>query len=56
VGLTRLLRSQLFGVGPTDPLTLGGVAVLFALIAFLASWVPAHRAARTDPMEALRYE
>jgi predicted permease len=56
IALSRLLRSQLFGVGPTDPLTLGGVAVLFAAIAFLASWIPAHRAARTDPVEALRFE
>jgi predicted permease len=56
LALGRLLRSQLFGVAPTDPVTLVGMAVLFAVVAFVASWVPAHRAARTDPMEALRYE
>ena len=56
LALSRFLRSQLFGVEPTDPLTLGVVAVLFAAVAFIASWVPAYRAARTDPMVALRYE
>jgi putative ABC transport system permease protein len=56
LALGRFLRSQLFGVAPTDPLTLIGMAVLFAAVAFVASWLPAHRAARTDPMEALRYE
>ena len=56
IGLTRFLRSQLFGVEPTDPLTLAAVAFLFASVALLASWIPAYRAARTDPMEALRYE
>jgi ABC-type antimicrobial peptide transport system permease subunit len=54
--LARFLRSQLFGVEPTDPLTLAGVAALFTAIALLASWLPARRAAGTDPMEALRYE
>jgi predicted permease len=53
---TRALRSMLFEVSPTDPLTLGGVAVLLAAVALVASLVPARRAARTDPMVALRAE
>lgn len=53
---TRALRSMLFEVSPTDPLTLGVVAVLLAAVALVASLVPARRAARTDPMVALRAE
>jgi putative ABC transport system permease protein len=56
LGLTRLLRSQLFGVGATDPLTFVAVTLLLVSVALLASWIPAHRAARTDPMDALRAE
>ncbi len=54
--LSRMLRSLLFEVKPTDPLTLAGAAVLFAGVAMLACWVPSHRAVRVDPVEALRYE
>ena len=49
----RGLSSQLFGVDPLDPATYAGVAVILALMGLLASWLPARRAARTDPMEAL---
>lgn len=54
IGLTRLLQSQLFGVSPTDPLTLGGVAALLVVLTGAASWVPARRAMRTEPIRALR--
>ena len=55
-GLTRLLRAMLVGVQPTDPVTFGVVAILFLLVAALASWVPARRAAALDPARALREE
>jgi putative ABC transport system permease protein len=54
--LTRTMRSMLFGVSPNDPLTLVGIALLLMLIAMLASYIPARRATRVDPMIALRYE
>ncbi len=50
----RLLRSLLFGVSPSDPTTLGGVALLLSAVGVLACWLPAARAARVDPAEALR--
>lgn len=56
VGLTRLMRSMLYGVKPTDPLTFVCVAALLCAIAMLACYVPARRAMRVDPMEALRHQ
>lgn len=56
VVLSRVLRSFLFEVQPSDPATLIVAGVLFVGVAMLACWVPVRRAARVDPLEALRYE
>ena len=53
---TPVLESMLFNIAPSDPLTFGTVAALLALVALLATWLPARRAARVDPMTALRFE
>jgi predicted permease len=54
--VTRLIKSQLYGVQPHDPVTLGVVIVTLVAVALFAAWIPARRAAKVDPMEALRYE
>jgi putative ABC transport system permease protein len=54
--LTRLLQSLLYEIRPSDPLTFIAVVVTLASVALLASWMPARRAARIDPMVALRAE
>jgi putative ABC transport system permease protein len=56
LGLIRYFNSLLYGIGPTDPLTLIAVSVLLVCAALLASYIPARRAMKVDPMVALRYE
>jgi len=55
-GVTRFLRAMLYGVSPFDPMSFVAVTLLLSAIALLASYVPARRAARVDPIEALRQE
>jgi putative ABC transport system permease protein len=54
--LTRAMQSLLFGVSATDPVTLAGVALLLGSASLLATYLPARRATRVDPMVALRHE
>jgi ABC-type antimicrobial peptide transport system permease subunit len=53
---SRLIRSYLFGIEPYDPVTLAAAVALLILVSLAAVWLPARKAARVDPMEALRCE
>jgi ABC-type antimicrobial peptide transport system permease subunit len=54
--VARFIDAQLFGVRASDPLTLGSATILLVVVAGAASWLPARRAARIDPADALRAE
>ena len=56
IALSSLVKAQLFGLSPTDPMSMGTAALLLALVALAAGYLPARRATRVDPMLALRYE
>ena len=54
--ITRTMRALLFGVSPAEPIVFGAIAVLLLVVAVLACWIPARRAMRLDPMDALRQD
>jgi ABC-type antimicrobial peptide transport system permease subunit len=56
LALVCLIRGVFYGIAPYDPLTMIGAVALMVAVAALAAWMPARRAAKVDPMEALRYE
>jgi len=56
LAVTRVMARLLYGIGPTDPLTFATICVLLAMVALVASWLPARRAVLTDPTSALRAE
>jgi ABC-type antimicrobial peptide transport system permease subunit len=56
LALSRLITTLLFGVYPNDPVSFATIALLLALVAFLATWLPARRATQVDPLAALRHE
>ena len=55
-GLTRLLKTFLFQTSPTEPIVFAGIALLFIVVAFAASYIPVRRATRIDPWSVLRHE
>jgi len=56
VAASRLIKSLLFGIAPSDPVAIGLALAVLIAVALAASYVPAHRASRLDPTQALRYE
>jgi putative ABC transport system permease protein len=56
IGATRLMRASLFGVSASDPITFGAAIAILVCVACCATWIPARRASRLDPLIALRYE
>ena len=56
IGLTRLVQAQLYGIAPTDRLSIAAATLLLAVVALLAGYLPARRASRYDPVRVLRYE
>jgi putative ABC transport system permease protein len=56
LAVTSLLTGFLFGVGPRDPATFAAIVAVLVVTGLLASWVPARRATRVDPLVAIRYE
>jgi ABC-type antimicrobial peptide transport system permease subunit len=56
LALVCLIRGIFYGISPYDPFTMIGTVVIMVTVAALAAWIPARRAAKIDPMEALRYE
>ena len=56
LGVTRLISSLLFGLTPTDPLSIGLAALVLMTVTIVASYIPARRATKVDPLIALRYE
>jgi ABC-type antimicrobial peptide transport system permease subunit len=54
--LTRFVQNKLFGIQPSDPVSFAAAAILITMVGAVAAWIPARRAARVDPIQALRNE